>query len=133
MNKNAVNTSFSFKKRILSFRYAFSGISHLIKTQHNAWIHLFIALLVILSGILFRVTPTEWMMIVICIGMVITTEIINTTIEYFIDVISPGYNEKAGRVKDLAAAAVLVISITAAIVGLIIFIPYIIVLIKQNL
>jgi diacylglycerol kinase (ATP) len=133
MNKNATNTSFSFKKRILSFRYAFSGILHLIKTQHNAWIHLFIAFLVILSGILFRVTRIEWMMIVVCIGMVITTEIINTTIEYFIDVISPGYNEKAGRVKDLAAAAVLVVSITAAIVGLIIFIPYFIVLIKQIL
>jgi len=133
MNKNVSYTRFSIKKRLLSFKYAFSGLSHLIKTQHNAWIHLFIALLVIVSGIFFRVSTVEWMMIILCIGFVITTEIINTTIEYFIDVISPGYHEKAGRVKDLAAAAVLISSITSAIIGLIIFLPYLVHFFKHKL
>ncbi len=66
----------------------------------------------------------EWVAIILCIGMVLATELINTAIERLVDLISPDRNPIAGQIKDIAAGAVLICAIAAAIVGLIIFIPY---------
>ncbi len=114
---------FSLKKRAKSFVYAARGIRWLF-AEHNAWIHLVAAILVVIAGFLFGITHTEWMIICICIGSVFAAEAFNTAIEKLSDVVSPQWNNKIGKVKDLAAGAVLITAITAAIVGLIIFIPY---------
>lgn len=114
---------FSFKKRAKSFVYAFAGIKELIKKEHNAWIHCFATICVIVCGIFFNISRMEWIAVSICIGMVLMAEAFNSAIERLTDIVSPEYNKKAGKVKDLAAGAVLLAAIGAATVGLIIFIP----------
>ena len=84
------------------------------------------ALLAVIAGIIFNIQRSEWIVIVICIGMVIAAEAFNTAIERLVNLVSPEWHPIAGEVKDIAAGAVLICAIAAAIVGLIIFIPYII-------
>jgi len=112
---------FSIIKRLLSFRYAFRGIFFMIRTQHNAWIHLFASMVVIVAGFWFSISTTEWMMVIISIGLVLAAEAFNTAIELLVDKISPDYDEKAGIIKDVAAGAVLFTAVTAAAVGIIVF------------
>ena len=112
------------KKRIKSFGYAFKGIASLIKKEHNAWIHCTAIVVVTLAGMYFSITPTEWSIVVLCFGMVLAAEGFNTAIERLVDLVSPDYHPIAGDVKDVAAGAVLICAIAAAIVGMIVFIPY---------
>jgi diacylglycerol kinase len=79
--------------------------------------------LVIVFGFVFQVTKTEWVLLVLSIGFVLTAEIFNSAIEVLTNLVSPEQNSKAGLTKDMAAGAVLISAITAAIVGLIIFVP----------
>jgi len=117
-----------FFKLILSFKYAFKGIFFTIKTQQNARIHIFITLIVLFLGIVLKISNQEWCIILICIGLVFSLEMINTAIEQIIDLVSPNYNKLAGYAKDVAAGAVLVVAIISVIVGIIIFLPKIILL-----
>jgi diacylglycerol kinase (ATP) len=114
---------FSLKKRLQSFKHAFHGIFITFRTQHNAWIHCLAIVFVLALGFTFHVTTTEWFVLFLCTGMVLSAEIFNTSIEHLVDFISPEYNEKAGHIKDLSAAAVLITAIVSAIIGLWIFIP----------
>jgi len=114
------------KKRIKSFYYAGKGIKNLIKKESNARLHIVATILVISAGIIFNVSTIQWIIIILCIGAVFTTEALNTAIERLVDLVSPEYNKLAGEVKDIAAGAVLICSIAAAIAGLLIFIPKII-------
>ena len=116
-------TKFSIKNRIKSFDYAFQGLLYFIKTQHNAWIHLLAAIIVIVFGFVYKLNITEWCLIIFAIGLVFSLEIINTALEYVSDLVSPERNLKVKRIKDMAAGGVLISAITAAIIGLIIFIP----------
>jgi diacylglycerol kinase (ATP) len=111
------------KKILLSFKFAFSGIAHLIKTQHNCWIHLTFTVLTILIAGLLHFQIWRWIVLVTMIGFVWAAEAFNTTVEILVDIASPGYHEKAKTAKDIAAGAVLITSITAFIVGLLLFIP----------
>ena len=111
-------------KRIKSFGYAFKGIASLIKKEYNAWIHCTAIVVVTLAGFYFDITPTEWCIVVICFGLVLAAEGFNTAIERLVDLVSPDYHPIAGDVKDVAAGAVLICAIAAAIVGMIVFIPY---------
>jgi diacylglycerol kinase len=74
-------------------------------------------------GILFAISIAEWMLCLLCFGLVITAEMLNTAIENLVDLASPQKHVLAGKAKDIAAGAVLVAAIVAAIVGLIIFLP----------
>jgi diacylglycerol kinase len=111
------------KKRIESFKYAFRGIAMVLKSEKNMLIHLIISILVLICGILFQISTTEWMICLLCFGLVFSTEMINTAIETLVDLVSPNHHKLAGKAKDIAAGAVLVAAIFAAITGLIIFIP----------
>jgi diacylglycerol kinase len=122
--------SFSLKKRLLSFKYAFRGIYKVISSQHNAWIHSVISLLVIAAGFILEINLTQWCLIVFSIGFVFVAETINTAIENLVDMTSPDFHPKAGLIKDISAGAVLIAAITAVVIGLIIFIPAIIDLLK---
>ena len=114
---------FSLRKRIKSFRYAFNGLSILFKNEHNSWIHLFATIVVIIAGILLKISTLEWIIVVACIGGVFALELINTAIEEIADFISPEKHDMIKKIKDLSAAAVLVAAIVAFIIGLIIFLP----------
>jgi diacylglycerol kinase len=121
---------FSLKERLRSFLSAFSGIASMLKREHNFRIHIFVFLLVMIAGILLRITPSKWIMIFIVSGMVLSAECFNSAIEYLSDEVSPGYSDKIKRIKDVAAAGVLITAIISVITGLIIFIPRIIQIIK---
>jgi len=118
------------KRRIHSFKNAFRGIRMVISSEKNMQIHLIVALLVVVAGLFFAISLTEWMLCLLCFGLVIGAEIMNTAIENLVDLASPQKHVLAGKAKDMAAGAVLVCSIFAAIVGLIIFLPKVWMLIK---
>ena len=117
---------FSIAKRLKSFTYAFSGLRMLFREEHNAWIHLFATVCVIVAGFVFHISPLEWVAVVFAIGLVIGGEAFNTAIEILADVVCPERDERIKKVKDLSAATVLVSALTALTIGLIIFIPKII-------
>lgn len=114
------------KKLINSFKYAFSGLKSAYKREQNLKIHILIMFLVIIFGIIFKISKIEWIICLILFGLVITEELMNTAIEAIVDIIMPQINPKAKLAKDVAASAVLVTAISSAIVGLIIFVPKII-------
>ncbi len=126
ISKKATGQKFSFKKRKNSFVYAFRGIVYTIATQHNMWIHLFAAVLVVIFGFVLKVSFIEWLLLILAIGLVLSAEIFNSSVELLTDLVSPEINPKAGLVKDMAAGAVLVAAITSAVIGLLIFAPKII-------
>lgn len=113
----------SLKKLVKSFKYAFNGIKYTFMYEQNMDIHLIATILVIALGVFFKISIIEWLVCLILIGLVIASELINTSLEATVDLISPKYNEKAKIAKDTAAGAVLVLAIIAAICGMIIFIP----------
>ncbi len=114
----------NFRKRLLSFKFALQGIFTLFTTQVNAVIHLTALIAVIILGILFDITRVEWLTIIIAATLVLMAEAFNTAIEFLTDLASPTHHPLAGKAKDVAAAAVLIAAIGAAIVGTIIFFPY---------
>lgn len=111
------------KKLINSFKFAFKGIGSCIRSERNMKIHFTIMILVVLLGIILNISMWEWITCFILFGLVISLEMVNTAIEIVVDLVSPMFNELAGRAKDIAAGAVLVNAIVAFIIGLIIFLP----------
>ncbi len=120
---------FSLLKRAQSFSHAGRGVRLFLRTTHNAWIHVLVLLLAIGLGFYFDITHIEWMILVLTGGFVLAAEAFNTAIEIDIDLTSPEYHPYARDTKDVAAGAVLISAIVAAVVGLLIFVPYIILLI----
>ena len=118
------------KKLINSFKYAIEGIISSFKTEQNMKIHIFIMILVIILGIVLKLSALEWIILTIVVALVISAELFNTTIETVVDMITKEKNEKAKLAKDVAAGAVLVLAIGSVIIGLIIFIPKILEFIK---
>lgn len=111
------------KKLINSFKYAFKGIGSAVGGERNMKIHFVMMMLVILAGIFFNIAIWEWITCFILFGLVIGMECVNTAIEIVVDMVSPKYNEAAGRAKDIAAGGVLACAIGAAVAGLFIFLP----------
>jgi diacylglycerol kinase len=116
---------FSFLKRAQSFTHAGRGLVLFFKTTHNAWIHLFVFAVALGCGLFFGVTLQEWMILVFAGGFVLVSEAFNTAIEIDVDLTSPEYHPYARDTKDVAAAAVLISAVTAFVLGLLIFVPYI--------
>ena len=118
------------KKRLVnSFKYAFEGLKYAFLYEQNLTVHILATIVVIILGFIFNISIIEWLVLFLIIGLVIATELINTSIEATIDLITDEINPLAKVAKDTAAAAVLIFGITALIVGTIIFLPKIIVLI----
>lgn len=114
----------TIRQFISSLRYALIGIVCLFRENRNARFELTIAILTICASIAFRITVSEWLIILVCIGMVLSAEGINSSIEKLADKLHPDFAPEIGKVKDLAAGSVLILSFVAAIVGFIIFAPY---------
>lgn len=113
----------SIRKRVRSVRFALQGLTDLLKTQPNARVHLLASIAVTGAGFYFKISSMEWVAVVICMAFVISMEAINTALEHLTDLVSPEYHPLAGKVKDVAAAAVLIAAVGAAIVGMIVFGP----------
>jgi diacylglycerol kinase (ATP) len=119
------------RKRLLSFKCAFQGLAQVFSKELNFRIHLAAAIVVISLGALCRISNTEWLAVIFCIGLVIAFEIMNTAVEKLVDLVSPHYSDKAKQIKDMAAAGVLVAAIAAVFAGMIIFLPYLMRFFKQ--
>ena len=113
----------SLSARAESFRHAFRGLAVLFGTQPNMWIHASAAACVVVAGFAMRLTRLEWVAIVVAIGGVWVAEAFNTALEFLADAVSPEPHPRIGKAKDAAAAAVLVASIAAAVIGALVFLP----------
>ncbi len=109
--------------RFRSFGYAFKGIATFFASQAHAKVHLLAIILISLLGWGLGLDANEWVQILLCMALVVVTETINTALEFFVDLVSPDYHPLAGKVKDVAAGAVLLAVIFCAIIWGIIFIP----------
>ena len=109
--------------RVAAFGHAFRGWWHVLKTQHNAWIHSVFATVVVLIGLWVGLKPLDWAVIVLTIAMVFTAEFINTAIEAVVDLASPVHHPLAKVGKDVGAGAVLVAALAGIVIGLLIIGP----------
>ena len=116
------------KNVISSFKYAFQGMFSALKTERNLKIHVTIMILVIITGIVLKISKIEWIICIILFGLVIGGEMLNSAIETVVDIAMPDINSKAKFAKDAAAGAVLVFAIASAIIGFMIFGPKLIAL-----
>ncbi|MGD0523463.1 MAG: diacylglycerol kinase family protein [Candidatus Microgenomates bacterium] len=116
---------------IHSFPYAMSGIKDTLKKEPNFKIQLILGVLAIFLGIILSISTTEWLILMMSIFLVLVLELINTTLENLVDIVSPQIQEKARVAKDVAAGGVLMCSILSVIIGLIIFLPKVILLISR--
>lgn len=112
-------------KLLRSFGYAFKGLLTALSEQQNLKIHAAATAIVVLLGFYYAISAIEWCILLIMIALVIAAELINTAIENLTDLVTKEQNPLAGKVKDIAAAAVLVLSIVSGIVGILIFAKYV--------
>lgn len=110
-----------FRKVLRSFQFAGRGIVDLFRFENNAKVHLLLAGLVILAGFYLQLSRSEWAIITTQIGLVWAAEAFNTAIEKLCDFVSPGRHPQIKAIKDLSSGAVLILAVTAVMVGLIIF------------
>lgn len=110
-------------KFVKGFGYAYSGLVHTFKTELNFRVHFFAAIVVSLFGLFFRVSFFEWLWIFLSIALVMAAELFNTAIEALANNISLSFDPFIKKAKDAAAAAVLLVSVFAFLVGVFIFIP----------
>lgn len=115
--------NFSFRARLKSFHYAFSGLKTAWQEEHNFRVHCTAAIIAITLSFVLHIRTHEWIAILFSIGFVFVCELLNTALENIADFICPENNPNIKKIKDIAAAAVMISSITALLIGLLIFIP----------
>jgi diacylglycerol kinase len=106
-----------------SFQYALHGLLAALRSEKNLRLHVACAVLVTAAGIFLKITATEWMIVIFCISSVMAAELFNTALEKLCDVFTKEKHPKIKIIKDMSAAAVLMISLAAAVAGFIILIP----------
>ncbi|WP_096434609.1 diacylglycerol kinase family protein [Alteribacter populi] len=118
----------SWARLIKSFQYASEGIRHAWLYEQNFRIHTILAGIILIASQVFGISIYEQALLILVIGGVLALELINTALERCVDMVTSEYNIKAKVIKDVAAGAVMVFSITAVLVGITIFLPRIIAL-----
>lgn len=112
-----------FRTRIASFKYAFAGWWHVIRTQQNAWIHALASVLVVIFSIWLEISTIEWALIIIAVAFVWTAEFFNTALEAIVDMMTENHHPLAKVAKDVGAAAVLIAALMAAVIGFMVLGP----------
>ena len=108
---------------LMSFGYAFSGLKTALKDEPNIRIRLLLALLAIILAFFLNFSPTEWIILAFTIAFVLILELINTTLEALVNLVSPEMKEEAKVAKDVSAAAVLISALLSVVVGAFLFLP----------
>ena len=116
--------TFQFTGRIRSVRHAIRGILRMIRCQHNAWVHAVATVVVLAAAFLLRISAADWCWIILAISIVWTAEALNTAFEFLADAASPAFHPLIRDAKDVAAGAVLLTAAAAAVIGGIVFWPY---------
>ncbi|MFA6274241.1 MAG: diacylglycerol kinase family protein [Candidatus Paceibacterota bacterium] len=122
-NKLSEKKRFTIVGRMRSMSHAFRGLWIIFKTGHSIWIGCFFAAIAIFLSFILKISEMEWIVIIFCIGITLSAEGFNTAIEIDIDLTSPEYHPYARDTKDVAAGAVIIVSIMSGIIGFIIFLP----------
>ena len=112
----------------MAFDHAFNGLRNFFWQERNGKIQLFIACTTIAAAFAFKISPMEWVMILLCIGLVLSLEMINSAVEKLCDLVHRDFHPVIKIVKDVSAAGVLWSSIVSTAIGCIIFIPKIVAL-----
>lgn len=118
------------KNFISALKNSFNGIKYVFTTQRNLKIQVVISIIVILASLFFKISFIEWAVVILIICMVFFAELVNTVVETIVDMITIEYNESAKIAKDISSGAVTLVSITSVIIGLLIFLPSILEIIK---
>ena len=113
-----------------SFRNALIGIKIAYKSQKNLRVHIFFGFLVIIIGVFLKVSIVEWLILLLTILVVVITEMFNTALEFTVDLYSTEYSNQAKKAKDVSAAGVLITAFSAILIGIIIFLPKLVLLMK---
>jgi len=121
--KTSIFVSFETPMR-KTFKHAIDGITWAFRHERNLKIHSVVAVCVCIAGFYLHITLIHWSVLLICIGMVISAELLNTAIEKTLDLLHPQISDKGKIIKDISAGAVLVLSITAAVVGCVVLGSY---------
>lgn len=124
--KIVLDNSLDVSRLKRSFKSAFEGICATYKREQNIKIHSFIAIMVVIFGLLLKISYAEWLVCLVLIGFVLMAEFFNTAIEYVVDLASPDIHPLAKAAKDTASAGVLMMAILSAIIGIVIFVPKIV-------
>jgi undecaprenol kinase/diacylglycerol kinase (ATP) len=111
---------------IRSLRYALNGFWLFFRRERNGQIQGVVALLVITAGFVFGLSRGEWMALLLCTGLVISLEMLNSAIERICNMYTTDFHPAIKIIKDIAAAAVLWSALMSLVVGLLIFVPYLI-------
>lgn len=119
-----IDKALSWHRLRASFIYALRGIKRFFSHTPNAFIHMVATISVIVAAILLQVSRVEWAMLIICIVLVLSLEALNSALEKLSDQVTKEYSPLIRDAKDMAAGAVLIAAIGSAIIGLIIFVPY---------
>lgn len=114
----------SKRSHILSFKHALEGIAAALKEEPNLKFHFIAGLVVLFLAYILKISKTDWIIIIILIGFVVALELTNTAVEAVVDAFIDKAHPGAKLAKDISAGAVLVAAVTAAIVGILIFTPY---------
>lgn len=109
--------------RLKSVGYAFKGAVYLVKTESSIKIQVCIAVIVTIAGFYFEISKTEWLIQIICIGLIMSLEGMNTAVEHIANFIHPERHTTIGRIKDISAGAVFIAAVSSTIAGLIIYLP----------
>lgn len=121
---NGNNQSFTIRGRVQSFRYAWYGLVLMLRSQHNAWLHAFASVCILVSGGLFRLTAGEWCWVILAIVAVWTAEALNTALEFLADASTPEFHPLVKCAKDVAAGGVLISALGSVIIGLLVLGPH---------
>lgn len=114
------------RKFAKSFSHAANGIRQVYRSERNFRIESVLGVFVLLLSFLLPLSRAEWITVLLTIGLVLSFEILNTAVEYTMDMLQPEFHKQVKIIKDLSAAAVLTVSVFAWLVGLVIFVPHII-------
>ncbi|NNC95526.1 MAG: diacylglycerol kinase family protein [Chitinophagales bacterium] len=117
-------------KFLKAFSFAGQGLLAALRSESNMRFHLFAAIVVIVASTYFQISRVEWMFIILCIASVVSVELLNTAIEKLSDKISTEFHPVIKTVKDVSAGAVLISALMATIIGLLIFIPHLLSMVK---
>lgn len=133
MDMESVNKKkkFGLGRLVNSFKYSFEGIAYAAKKEQSLLLMAICLILATILGFWLKITPLEWIFILMAIGLVLGTELLNTSIEATIDLLSPSFHPLAKVAKDTASAAVFVYSLIAFIIGCVVFVPNFIELIER--
>lgn len=112
------------RRLIKSFTYAFRGFRKTFREEQNLKIQTLVAIIVVILGVYFNIAKTEWLFLIFVIGLVMLMELANSAVERVTDVLKPRIHDYVMDIKDIMAAAVMLASLVAVIIGVIIFLPY---------